>query len=194
VPRAPPRRCLVFGEFGRVVTGTINHLNGEVMRLRLAGGAILEPTQPHRLFSHDRHDWVAARDLKAGERLRTDSGAVAIESLRRRPGIHRVYNLEVEHERVYHVGNNRVLAHNSYSDFLRNIMPNGWDNAKLGEMMGWTKGAKNPYKVLTKAEAEAMGWTKPMLQEQLKFWKANNKTERISSRVKQFEAILANWK
>jgi hypothetical protein len=106
---------------GRVVTGTFTTARCEVLELRLAGQAdALEPTPPHRFFSEDRQDWIAARDLRPGERLRTASGQVAaVESIRLKPGQHRVYNLEVEQEHQFFVGEAGVLVHNAYSEQAR---------------------------------------------------------------------------
>jgi hypothetical protein len=102
---------------GRVVTATVTHLNSHVLEVKLAGlERPLEPTEPHRFFSEDRGDWVAADDLEAGERLRTAEGEVAavVEQTRVKPGVHRVYNIEVEHEHQYFVSTLGVLVHNVY--------------------------------------------------------------------------------
>jgi hypothetical protein len=88
-------------------------LNGEVMTIRLRGLAEpLEPTATHPLFSEDRQAWVRAGELREGERLRTLHGAAEIVSIARKPGVHRVYNLEVQPEHTYFVSKVGVLVHN----------------------------------------------------------------------------------
>jgi len=98
---------------GRVVLSTITHLNSDVRVLRLENEDIsLELTGSHRLFSVDRSEWIATRDLKPGETLATQRGEVVIESVERKSGAHRVFNIEVESEHCYFVGSSSVLSHN----------------------------------------------------------------------------------
>ena len=100
---------------GRVITGTFTTARCSVLELRLSNGEVLEPTPPHRFFSEGRQDWVAANDLRAGEHLRTKSGqAVTVESITLKTREHRVYNLEVEQEHHFYVGEAGVLVHNAY--------------------------------------------------------------------------------
>ncbi len=71
-------------------------------------------TGNHPLWSEDRHDYVAAMDLRVGERLKNLSGdTVWVQQKLPRPGPTPVYNLEVQDEHVYYVGANGVLAHNA---------------------------------------------------------------------------------
>jgi hypothetical protein len=75
----------------------------------------IEPTGPHPFYSEDRDNWVEAKELQPGERLRTKSGEVAaVEWVRAKPGAYRVYNLEVEEEHQYFVSRLGVLVHNAY--------------------------------------------------------------------------------
>jgi hypothetical protein len=100
---------------GRVVTGTFTTARCSVLELRLSNEEVLEPTPPHLFFSETRQDWVAAGELRVGECLRTASErAVAIESIFLRAGEHWVYNLEVEQEHQFNVGESGVLVHNAY--------------------------------------------------------------------------------
>ena len=100
---------------GRVITGTFTTARCEVLELRLSNEEVLEPTPPHRFFSETRQDWVAAGELRVGECLRTASGeAVTLESVSLKAGEHRVYNLEVEQEHQFYVGESGVLVHNAY--------------------------------------------------------------------------------
>ncbi len=71
-------------------------------------------TGNHPIWSQDRHDYVAAMDLRLGERLKNLSGdTVWVQQKLPRPGPTPVYNLEVQDEHVYYVGASGVLAHNS---------------------------------------------------------------------------------
>jgi hypothetical protein len=71
-------------------------------------------TGNHPIWSEDRHDYVAAMDLRVGERLKNLSGdTVWVQQKLPRPGPTPVYNLEVQDEHVYYVGASGVLAHNT---------------------------------------------------------------------------------
>jgi hypothetical protein len=81
-------------------------------------------TGNHPIWSQDRHDYVAAMDLRLGERLMNLSGdTVWVQQKLPRPGPTPVYNLEVQDEHVYYVGAHGVLAHNS-TDCDRNRKEN----------------------------------------------------------------------
>ena len=98
---------------GRVVLATMTHFNGFVRRLHFEGTTeTLLPTATHRLYSEDRQAWVPAGELRAGETLRTQSGRARLAQIERVPGVHRVFNIEVETEHCYFVGPLRVLSHN----------------------------------------------------------------------------------
>jgi hypothetical protein len=99
---------------GRVVLSTTVRHAVPVLTLRLAGAdEVLELTPGHRLFSEDRGDWVPAGELQPGERLRTRTGSVAVAALDPKPGLHTVFNLEVETDHCYLVGQAQVLSHNA---------------------------------------------------------------------------------
>ncbi len=99
---------------GRVVLSTVTNLNGNVLRIWLDGlDEPLEPTRRHRLYSEDRGEWVPAGELAVGDRLRTLSGPAEITRIASKPGIHRVYNIEVETEHCYYVSAGGVLSHNT---------------------------------------------------------------------------------
>jgi hypothetical protein len=70
------------------------------------------PSGSHLLHSRTRGEWVPTRTLVAGEELTTAAGATRIVDIRRLDGEHRVFNLEVEGEHWYFVGEAGVLAHN----------------------------------------------------------------------------------
>ncbi len=99
---------------GQVILGTYRHVSGDVYGVSFVGGGEpLRGTGSHPLFSLDRDDWVRVRDLQVGERLQTAEGAVTVEALEKVRGVHRVYNLEVEGDHEYLVGEAEVRAHNT---------------------------------------------------------------------------------
>ena len=76
--------------------------------------ALIQTTGAHPFWSETRQAWVPARELRAGEELRTQSGAaVTVASLACQPGSQPVFNLEVETEHVFFVSDAGVLVHNS---------------------------------------------------------------------------------
>jgi len=97
---------------GRVVTATITHANDDVRTLTLDGGETLYVTGNHRMFSASARDWVAVKDLGVGEELQTASGRKSVAALGYQQGRHQVYNIEVEAEHCYFVGNGQTLTHN----------------------------------------------------------------------------------
>jgi hypothetical protein len=102
---------------GRVVTGTIAHSNGSVLRLYFDGTEeTLSPTEVHRFYSVTRDAWVPAGKLRPGEILKTRGGELRIASIEHLPGMHRVFNLEVEADHRYFVGKNDLLCHNTYEN------------------------------------------------------------------------------
>jgi hypothetical protein len=100
---------------GRIVLSTVTHLNGHVMQIWLEGLINpLELTLRHRLFSEERSEWTAAGELRVGDEVRTiGGGRAAITRINRKPGVHRVYNIEVETEHSYYVSATGVLSHNA---------------------------------------------------------------------------------
>jgi hypothetical protein len=102
---------------GAVVLTTVNHLNPNVFELTLSGDHgkrdTIRPTGLHKFFSGDRRCWVNTQEVKEGERLRSIDGWLTASSLRRLPGVQRVYNMTVAGEHVYHVSNLGLLSHNN---------------------------------------------------------------------------------
>ena len=140
---------------GRVVLSTFTHCNAEVLRLTIstpqsgtpppdgADGSsestksILEPTASHRIYSETRQAWVAAGQLVNGELLRTADGIAELVSSETLPGIHRVFNIEVEVDHCYFVGEAQVLSHNTYpnapgSVTVFRVQPSGGSNIVTG--------------------------------------------------------------
>ncbi len=102
---------------GRVVLTTFDHLNNNVVELRVRNESgrevVIRPTGFHKFYSVDRQAWVDAESLRTGECLSAFSQTVNLVSKRRLPGVYRVYNLTVEGEHVYHVSRLLVDGHNN---------------------------------------------------------------------------------
>jgi len=97
---------------GRVVLATYAHQD-EIVSIRFAGAADPVDSSPwHRFYSRDRIEWVDARNLRVGERIRTKSGESAIAAIDHKPGAARVFDLEVEGDHAYYVADAQVLTHN----------------------------------------------------------------------------------
>jgi RHS repeat-associated protein len=100
-------------EPGRLVLTTINRLSNDVYEVSFGeGGEPLRGTGSHPLYSLDANDWVRIENLQVGERLQTAEGAVTVEALEKVRGVHRVYNLEVDGDHEYLVGEAGIRAHN----------------------------------------------------------------------------------
>ncbi len=99
---------------GRLVTSTFQHTAGTVLDLKVESESKpIGVTPTHPFWSVDRQGWVAVGDLRIGERLETLDGTTVVESITRRPELETVYNIEVEGDHVYRVGESGVLVHNA---------------------------------------------------------------------------------
>jgi hypothetical protein len=96
---------------------TIRDDRGTKETIRTTGG--------HKFYSVARAAWVSAAELRPHERLDGLQGPVYVVSVARRPGVHRVYNMTVEGEHVYHVSSLGVLTHNSWACFGLGAGPEG---------------------------------------------------------------------
>jgi tetratricopeptide (TPR) repeat protein len=113
-------------KYQAVVTVFHNPPN-ETLRLELDQDAIVV-TGIHRLWKAGR-GWVMARELKAGDTLRTLGGSVQIKSIaeeRKQP----VYNLHVADAESFFVGSRGVLAHDNS---LINPTPEPFDAIELAD-------------------------------------------------------------
>jgi hypothetical protein len=107
----------------RPVIGKFVTTNAKVIELSIEG--LDEPigtTASHPFWSLDRNDWVAAGDLKPGEKLRTLDGSAAVKSVVPRPGTETVYNLEVHKDHTFFVSDAKLWVHNNCAK-LRPIHP-----------------------------------------------------------------------
>jgi hypothetical protein len=73
---------------------------------------MVRPTGMHKFYSEDRRDWADTEELEVGGRLRSIDGWLTVKSLVKQPGVHRVYNMTVAGEHVYHVSSLGLLSHN----------------------------------------------------------------------------------
>ena len=105
---------------GRLVTGTFRHTSGEVYDLKLASESKpLGVTATHPFWSVDRNAWMSAIDLRIGETLKTLTGTTVVQSRSKREEPETVYNIEVEGDHVYRVGESGVLVHNQSYTLVR---------------------------------------------------------------------------
>ncbi|GAB6188039.1 hypothetical protein [Thermopirellula anaerolimosa] len=102
---------------GKVVLTTVTHLNRDVWELTLTDDRgqreRVRPTGLHKFYSQSRQAWVSVRDLQPGEQLGGIHRPLTVAAVRPIPGVHRVYNMTVEGEHVYHVSPLAVVAHNN---------------------------------------------------------------------------------
>jgi len=99
---------------GELVTATFSQHHLDIRQLHLTGLAQpIEVTGSHPIFSEDRKDFIAAKDLLPGERLRTRTGTATIERLDRKPGSWQVFNLEIGSIHRYYISTLDVLVHNT---------------------------------------------------------------------------------
>lgn len=143
VEECPP----IHSGTGTVVTGKFKHrlLGARVVELRIEGQQ--EPvtvTDNHPYWSEDRQAFIGAGKLRVAEQVNTSDGVRRVLSLERRTHQGLVYNLEtVEH--VYRVGSRGTLVHNSCPtvflhgssrESVDDIIENGLDAAKAGDLGG----------------------------------------------------------
>lgn len=99
---------------GYLVTTKFIHENAEILDLRIEGSN--EPigtTSSHPFWSEDRQQFIAAGELRVGENLLlADETTRRVESITLRPNRETVYNIEVNGEHVFYVGEDGVLVHN----------------------------------------------------------------------------------
>ncbi|MET9633883.1 polymorphic toxin-type HINT domain-containing protein, partial [Lentzea sp. NPDC006480] len=124
------------------VNGMYSHAGRkEVVDVRLVAGGSVEATADHPFWVTEMRDWVRARDLKAGQHLRTDEGlSVTVSGVRPRTDSLRVFNLDVSAPDTYFVlvGGRPVLTHNA-NCWLAHIalgVDKGGDLVRFAERIG----------------------------------------------------------
>ena len=101
----------IAGGAGRVVTGVFRHPVGEVYDLPI-GGEVIRVTALHPIWSVDRSGWVGATELLPGERVRVAGGDAECGEAAA-AGDEPVYNIEVDADHCYRVGEQGILVHNN---------------------------------------------------------------------------------
>lgn len=102
---------------GEMVTGTFRHSHGRIGELVVESES--EPlgvTPGHLIWSVDRQDWVPAGKLRQGETLKTEKGITRVISYTQTDTVEPVYNIEVENDHCYRVGESGILVHNASLD------------------------------------------------------------------------------
>jgi hypothetical protein len=105
------------------VIGLVKHTSHEIVEFRW-GGQRVQVTPGHVVWSADRHGWVGAEELLAGELIRVYGNVVApVEGMRRIPGFVEVFGIEVEYFHNYFVGTgaNAMLVHNGPEKVARPV-------------------------------------------------------------------------
>ena len=101
------------GRAGRRVTGVFRFSRGLVYHLWVGGEPTpIRVTERHPFWSVDRRDWVAAGDLRNGERLQAAGGTAVVLGFEF-AGCEPVYNIEVDADHCYRVGQLGLLVHNA---------------------------------------------------------------------------------
>src|SRR5262249_11423908 len=127
---------------GRRVTGTFKHSRGRVWGFHVGGERTpIGGTATHPVWVGGRDGWGPAGELRLGERLLARDGSrPRVESLTPRREPEPVYNIEVEGDHCYRVGEQGLLVHNS-------SVPTSADLKSIARMFrqskGWTDGKKN---------------------------------------------------
>lgn len=101
---------------GRVVLMTVNHLNDDLYTLTLkdtSGATETLGVTGYHPFYDESLGWTQVQNLYSGETLRGADGDLTVVSVTRKPGTDRVYNMTVESDHVYYVGDFPALVHNS---------------------------------------------------------------------------------
>jgi YD repeat-containing protein len=88
-----------------IATATATYRARHSETVRATGG--------HKSYSADRRTWIPVDRLRGGHHIPGVSGVLSVVAVNRLPGIHRVYNMTVEEEHVYHVATLGALAHNA---------------------------------------------------------------------------------
>jgi len=99
---------------GQLTTGTFRHTSGEVYDLTLTGESeSIGVTGTHPFWSVDRNEWVPAAELQPGETLRTLTSTTQVDSILKQATSEPVFNIEVNEDHVYRIGDSGVLVHNN---------------------------------------------------------------------------------
>ena len=110
-----------------MVVGRFCHTGARTIELRVQGEA--EPwgvTPSHLIWSVDREDWVEAGKLRVGERLQGRNGVAMVLGVEWTLGEEPVYNIEVDGDHCYRVGQQGLLVHNNSVDACPDLCKDTW--------------------------------------------------------------------
>ena len=98
----------------QLITGLFEHQSSDVWLIGFDNEEVLGVTSIHPIYSLDRHQFVAAADLKINERVLAKDKILSVSSLSLSASTKSVYNLEVRNKHNFLVGNKGIVVHNSY--------------------------------------------------------------------------------
>lgn len=99
---------------GRVVLATFSRQADNLVDVSVAGSSSpIRSTPNHPFYSLSAGEWKGASDLRPGERLLTRSGETEVRGVTSGSYALSVFNLSVEGDHCYWIGNEKVLVHNS---------------------------------------------------------------------------------
>lgn len=105
---------------GRFVTRGATNLVEATFSDGLNEPTVLNGTSIHPVWSLDRLDWVPLGELAIGEQVSSNDGPLQLTARTFRNHPADVYNIEVDCEHVYQVGDAGILVHNTCAtDFAR---------------------------------------------------------------------------
>ena len=111
---------------GQLVTGTYISRSVDLRLLKMKGlDKPIEVTGRHPIYCESRSDFVRVSELSVGERFRTRTGNVEIESIDRAKGEHQVFNLEIGNVHQYYVSELEILVHNGCTEIAQELLDNG---------------------------------------------------------------------
>ena len=128
------------------VTATFRHRAGVVLDLSVEGeGKAIGVTPTHLVWSPDRQAWVPVGEMRVGDCLAAKNGSTpCVLSLKQREQPEEVFNIEVDGDHVYRVGEQGLLVHNASAD------PNTCDPCGFGKKIKRKPQARPPKKIRPK--------------------------------------------
>ncbi len=146
VDRCPPlsdgHGNLVTGRF--VTRGATN-----LVEATFSDSTVLNGTSIHPVWSLDRMDWVPLGELAIGERVYSNDAPLHLVERVSHNQPTDVYNIEVDCEHVYQVGDAGILVHNQYHHLVSH-----YSNAKRGWTQNWSADARQ---ILSNANVKMHG-------------------------------------
>lgn len=110
----------------RPITGRFEHTSNDVYNLYFENNPNpLGVTGSHPIWSMDRNDWVGAKELLIGEKVKTQEGVTVLKSRTKSDVKQKVYNLEIYKDHNFLVGMDKIIVHNNcWDDILKNLDEN----------------------------------------------------------------------